>query len=152
MRSKGGLLARLDRTERTAETVALERAAAASEERKRLIASWRRDGPPPGCLVGMPEQEVDRRLLVMAEEYLYRYELANGPVPALFPAPDVTPEEWAARTDADVAGYSKGILTQGLSAEWKRPREWLAETSMTDTSMTPEQQAARPASGQKEAE
>ena len=72
-----------------------------------------------------PDADIDRQLLVMAREVLYQYEREHGPVRPVLPAPDLTAEQWAARTNAEVAGYAKGVLMEGVTSEWKRPREWL---------------------------
>jgi len=114
------------------------RAQEASQERRGIIAGWRLYGLTPDQHPGLTEEEVDRRILLMAEETLYQYEHKHGPVRPLLPTPDLMAEEWGARTDAEVAGYAKGILMDGVTSEWKRPRAWL----MTDPQTHPQGQKA----------
>ena len=85
-------------------------------------------GRVPEHLATIPEAEIDEQITIMAQEALYQYERQHGPVRSLVPTPDLTAEQWATRTDAEVAGYSKGILQDGVTPEWKRPREWLGNT------------------------
>ena len=82
-------------------------------------------GRVPEHLATIPEAEIDEQITIMAQEALYQYERQHGPVRSLVPTPDLTAEQWAARTNAEVAGYAKGVLMEGVTSEWKRPREWL---------------------------
>ena len=119
---------RLERAARGAQALAESRAEEASRERRRVIASWNLHGRVPEHLANTSEAGVDEQLVVLAQEHLYQYEREHGPVRPLRPTPDLTAEEWAARTDEEVAGYSKGLLQTGLTPEWKRPRAWLGKT------------------------
>lgn len=121
---------RLEKAARSAAALAAARAEEASKERRRLIASWNVRGRITEHLATTPEAMIDEQLIVMSQECLYQYERQHGPVRALLPTPDLTAEEWATRTEEEVAGYAKGILMDGLVSEWKRPRAWL---------MTPEE-------------
>ena len=116
---------RLERAARAAQGRAESRAEEASRERRSLIASWKLRGRVPEHMATAPEEEIDGQIALMAEEVLYQYERQHGPVRALLPTPDLAAEEWGARTDAEVAGYCKGILQDGVTPEWKRPRGWL---------------------------
>ena len=119
---------RLERAARGAQARAEARAEKASQDRRRLIASWNVRGRVPEHLATIPEAEIDKQITTMAQEALYQYERQHGPVRSLVPTPDLTAEQWATCTDAEVAGYSKGILQDSVTPEWKRPREWLGNT------------------------
>ena len=95
--------------------------------RQRVIASWNLHGRVLEHLASTPEAAIDGQITLMAEEVLYQYERAQGPVRSLVPTPDLTAEQWATRTDAEAAGYAKGLLLDDVTPEWKRPREWLGK-------------------------
>lgn len=108
---------RLDRVEQSAAAEQARRAEIVSQERTRLIAAWHVPGAAlyPG---GVSEEEADQRLLIMAEEVLYRMELKSGPVKAV-PPPEETSQEGTPEvfirslpdlTDGELAGYCKWIL------------------------------------------
>lgn len=119
MKKTGSVQSRLDRAEQSAAAEQAHRAEIASQERTQLIAAWHIPGAAlyPG---GVSEEEADQRLLIMAEEFLYRLELRSGPIQAV-PPPEGTPEALteglAGLTDGELAGYCKWILAAQPAAQ-----------------------------------
>ncbi len=101
--SRGSSLARLAQAEAAAQEAKAAKAAFASAQRSRLLAEWKWSSP-------FAEEELDRRLLVLAEEFVYRGEKVHGPVRPLLPTPYLSPREFAATPDVEMVRYVKGIL------------------------------------------
>ena len=112
--SAGSKHRRLGRAYQLSQLAAAQRAEAQSHERCRLIAEWHAEQPRRHYQDGMLEEEenlMDGRLRILAEEFLYRYELQHGPVsPLPYRGDEPSPWPLGQIPHDKVAGFCKYLL------------------------------------------